>query len=59
MSDSGERRWTIEVAIDVAGPVPVVSAALYERLRSRGGADLADRVLSAMRKQLGGHDEKK
>jgi 6-phosphogluconate dehydrogenase len=59
VSDSGEGRWTIEAAIDVAVPVPVLSAALYERFGSRGGADFADRVLSAMRKQFGGHDEKK
>jgi 6-phosphogluconate dehydrogenase len=59
VSDSGEGRWTIEAAIDVAVPVPVLSAALYERFSSRGGADFADRVLSAMRKQFGGHDEKK
>jgi 6-phosphogluconate dehydrogenase len=59
VSDSGEGRWTIEAAIDVAVPVPVLSAALYERFSSRGGADFADRVMSAMRKQFGGHDEKK
>src|SRR6185436_8656898 len=59
VSDSGEGRWTIKAAIDEAVPVPVLSAALYERFSSRGDADFANRVLSAMRKQFGGHDEKK
>lgn len=59
VSDSGEGRWTIAAAIDESVPVPVLSAALYERYSSRGGADFANRVLSAMRKQFGGHDEKK
>ncbi len=59
VSDSGEGRWTIEAAIDEAVPAPVLSAALYSRFSSRGGADFSNRVLSAMRKQFGGHDEKK
>ncbi|CAG4882358.1 6-phosphogluconate dehydrogenase, NAD(+)-dependent, decarboxylating [Georgfuchsia toluolica] len=59
VSDSGEGRWTIAAALDEAVPVPVLSAALYERFSSRDGADFANRVLSAMRKQFGGHDEKK
>jgi 6-phosphogluconate dehydrogenase len=59
VSDSGEGRWTIEAAIDQSVPVPVLSAALYERFSSQGGADFANRVLSAMRKQFGGHDESK
>jgi 6-phosphogluconate dehydrogenase len=59
VSDSGEGRWTISAAIDEAVPAPVLSAALYERFSSRGEADFANRVLSAMRKQFGGHDEKK
>jgi 6-phosphogluconate dehydrogenase len=59
VSDSGEGRWTIAAAIDESVPAPVLSAALYERFSSRGDADFADRVLSAMRKQFGGHDEKK
>jgi 6-phosphogluconate dehydrogenase len=59
VSDSGEGRWTIAAAIDESVPVPVLSAALYERFSSRGEADFANRVLSAMRKQFGGHDEKK
>ncbi len=59
VSDSGEGRWTIAAAIDESVPVPVLSAALYARFSSRGNADFANRVLSAMRKQFGGHDEKK
>jgi 6-phosphogluconate dehydrogenase len=59
VSDSGEGRWTIAAAIDEAVPVPVLSAALFERFSSRGDADLANRILSAMRKQFGGHEEKK
>ncbi|WP_432261226.1 phosphogluconate dehydrogenase (NAD(+)-dependent, decarboxylating) [Cupriavidus sp. TMH.W2] len=57
VSDSGEGRWTVAAAIDEAVPAPVLSAALYERFSSRGEADFANRVLSAMRKQFGGHDE--
>jgi len=59
VSDSGEGRWTLEAAIDESVPVPVLSAALFARFSSRGEADYANRVLSAMRKQFGGHDEKK
>jgi len=59
VSDSGEGRWTIAAAIDEAVPVPVISSALYGRFTSRGEADYADRLLSAMRKQFGGHNEKK
>jgi 6-phosphogluconate dehydrogenase len=58
VSDSGEGRWTIQAAIDEAVPVPVLSAALYARFGSRGEADFANRVLSAMRHQFGGHVEK-
>ena len=58
VSDSGEGRWTIAAAIDEGVPAPVLSAALFGRFASRGDADYADRVLSAMRKQFGGHDEK-
>src|SRR5579883_905158 len=58
VSDSGEGRWTIRAAIDEAVPVPVLSTALYERFESRGEADYADRVLSAMRFEFGGHLEK-
>jgi 6-phosphogluconate dehydrogenase len=58
VSDSGEGRWTIKAAIDEAVPVPVLSAALYQRFSSRGEADYQDRLLSAMRFQFGGHHEK-
>jgi 6-phosphogluconate dehydrogenase len=58
VSDSGEGRWTIKAAIDEAVPSPVLSVALYERFSSRGNADFADRVLSAMRHEFGGHVEK-
>lgn len=57
VSDSGEGRWTIAAAIDEAVPVPVLSAALFERFSSRGENDFADRILSAMRFQFGGHEE--
>ncbi len=58
VSDSGEGRWTIAAAIDESVPVPVLSAALYDRFSSRGEADFGDRVLSALRYQFGGHKEK-
>jgi 6-phosphogluconate dehydrogenase len=58
VSDSGEGRWTLAAAIDEGVPTPVISSALVERFASRGDADYADRLLSAMRKQFGGHDEK-
>jgi 6-phosphogluconate dehydrogenase len=58
VADSGEGRWTIAAAIDEGVPVPVLSAALYERFSSRGGADFADRLLSALRSEFGGHGEK-
>jgi 6-phosphogluconate dehydrogenase len=58
VSDSGEGRWTIKAAIDEAVPVPVLTAALYERFTSRGEADFQDKLLSAMRFQFGGHVEK-
>jgi 6-phosphogluconate dehydrogenase len=58
VSDSGEGRWTIKAAIDEAVPVPVLSAALYQRFTSRGDADYQDRLLSAMRYGFGGHLEK-
>lgn len=59
VSDSGEGRWTIKAAIDEGVPVPVLTAALYERFASRGEADYQDKVLSAMRFGFGGHLEKK
>jgi 6-phosphogluconate dehydrogenase len=58
VSDSGEGRWTIKAAIDEAVPAHVLSSALYERFSSRGEADFADKLLSAMRHQFGGHVEK-
>ena len=58
VSDSGEGRWTIVAAIDESVPVPVLSAALYQRFSSRGDDDFADKLLSAMRYQFGGHKEK-
>ena len=58
VSDSGEGRWTIKAAIDEAVPAHVLTAALYERFSSRGEADFADKLLSAMRFEFGGHIEK-
>jgi 6-phosphogluconate dehydrogenase len=58
VSDSGEGRWTIKAAIDEAVPAHVLSAALYERFSSRGEGDFADKLLSAMRYEFGGHLEK-
>ena len=58
VSDSGEGRWTLQAAIDEAVPTPVLSAALYERFASRGEADFANQLLSAMRHAFGGHVEK-
>jgi 6-phosphogluconate dehydrogenase len=58
VSDSGEGRWTIKAAIDEAVPAPVLTCALYERFSSRGEADFANKILSAMRYQFGGHLEK-
>jgi 6-phosphogluconate dehydrogenase len=59
VSDSGEGRWTIAAAIDEGVPVPVLSAALYQRFSSRGRDDVANKVLSAMRAGFGGHHERK
>ena len=58
VSDSGEGRWTSIAAIDEGVPAPVLTTALYSRFASRGADDFANRLLSAMRKQFGGHDEK-
>jgi len=58
VSDSGEGRWTVMAAIEEGVPAHVLTASLYERFSSRGEADFADRLLSAMRKQFGGHAEK-
>jgi 6-phosphogluconate dehydrogenase len=58
VSDSGEGRWTVMAAIDESVPAPVLSAALYARFSSRGEADFADKVLSALRYEFGGHEER-
>jgi 6-phosphogluconate dehydrogenase len=58
VSDSGEGRWTVMAAVDEGVPAHVLTAALFERFSSRGEADFADRLLSAMRKQFGGHQER-
>ncbi len=58
VSDSGEGRWTVLAAVDEGVPVPVLSTALFERFESRGEGDFANRILSAMRKEFGGHAEK-
>jgi 6-phosphogluconate dehydrogenase len=58
ISDSGEGRWTSQAAIDESVPTPVISAALFARFSSRGKADYADRLLSALRFEFGGHVEK-
>jgi 6-phosphogluconate dehydrogenase len=58
VSDSGEGRWTVTAGVDEGMPVPVLSAALYQRFSSRGEADFADKLLSAMRYEFGGHLEK-
>jgi len=58
VSDSGEGRWTVMAAVDEGVPAHVLTAALYERFSSRGESGFADKLLSAMRKQFGGHHEK-
>jgi len=58
VSDSGEGRWTIQAAIDAGVPAHVLTASLYERFSSRGEADFANKILSAMRYEFGGHEEK-
>ena len=58
VSDSGEGRWTLHAAIDEGVPAPVLSTALYERFASRNEDEFANKLLSAMRKQFGGHEEK-
>jgi 6-phosphogluconate dehydrogenase len=59
VSDSGEGRWTVQAAIDTGVPAAAITAALYERFESRGLGDFADKVLSAMRSEFGGHQERK
>jgi 6-phosphogluconate dehydrogenase len=56
VADSGEGRWTLMAAIDEAVPAPVLSAALYARFTSRGESEFADKVLSALRYEFGGHE---
>ena len=58
MSDSGEGRWTVLAAVEEGVPANVLTTALYERFSSRGEADFANQLLSAMRAQFGGHVEK-
>jgi 6-phosphogluconate dehydrogenase len=58
VSDSGEGRWTILAAVEEGTPAPVLASALFSRFSSRGEGDFAGKVLSAMRKEFGGHDEK-
>jgi 6-phosphogluconate dehydrogenase len=58
VDDSGEGRWTVQAAVDTAVPAPVLTAALYARFRSRQDHTFADKTLSALRKQFGGHVEK-
>jgi 6-phosphogluconate dehydrogenase len=58
VSDSGEGRWTVLAAVDVGAPADVLSTALFNRFASRGDAEFANRLLSAMRKEFGGHAEK-
>ena len=58
VSDSGEGRWTVRTAVDLGVPAHVITAALYERFSSRDNSEYADKVLSAMREQFGGHHEK-
>jgi 6-phosphogluconate dehydrogenase len=59
VSDSGEGRWTVKASVDEGVPSPVLTTALYQRFSSRGEADFADKVLSAMRHAFGGHEEKR
>ena len=58
VSDSGEGRWTIAAGVDESVPIPVLSAALFQRFSSRGEGDFANKLLSALRYQFGGHQEK-
>ena len=59
MSDSGEGRWTLKAAIDEGVPAPVLSTALTQRFASQGAEAFADKLLSAMRFEFGGHEEKR
>jgi len=59
VADSGEGRWTLQAAIDTGTPAPVLASALFARFASRGGSEFANRILSAMRREFGGHEERK
>ena len=59
VSDSGEGRWTVQAAVESGSPAPILALALFERFATRGEAQFADKLLSAMRSEFGGHDEKK
>ena len=59
VADSGEGRWTLQAAIDTGAPAPVLATALFARFASRGGSDFANRVLAAMRREFGGHEERR
>ena len=59
VSDSGEGRWTVQAAVETGAPTPILATALFERFASRGESHFADKLLSAMRSEFGGHDEKK
>jgi 6-phosphogluconate dehydrogenase len=59
VSDSGEGRWTVEAAIDESVPAPVITTALIERFESRGLGEFANKALSAMRSEFGGHAEQR
>ena len=58
VSDSGEGRWTVQAAIELGVPASTISSSLFDRFASRGNDDYANKVLSAMRKEFGGHHEK-
>ena len=59
VSDSGEGRWTVQAAIELGVPASTITASLFDRFSSRGNADFSNKVISAMRKEFGGHHEKK
>jgi len=59
VSDSGEGRWTIATAIEAGVPVPVLAAALFERFASQGKAEFTAKLLSALRFEFGGHEERR
>ena len=59
VEDSGEGRWTVQQAVETAVPVPVITAALFQRFASREGGDYSNKVLAALRNEFGGHKIKK